>query len=45
MGKNSKPRLNIFADAYNAVIEGVEAHNFAHLWIQTHDAGTRSSKP
>ena len=24
-----KPHVNIFADAYNAIIEGVEAHNFA----------------
>ena len=24
-----KPKINIFADAYNAVLEGVEAHNFA----------------
>ena len=38
-----KPRLNIFANAYNAVIEGVEAHNFAPF-MDTNPRGSASKK-
>ena len=43
MGKILKTKIEYFANAFNAVIEGVEAHNFAPFMDTNHEAARARS--